>query len=295
MPFVAICICLAVSFLVYSMLNRPVPIGQRRLARVPGRVEAVSAQLDEDDRPTRRQVLEAKLGQLLPHRTRERLAQFIQGAGMTATPETVVAIWAAVGIGVPTLYLASILRSGQAIGQKEMLIGLFTAGISLYLPLALIKSRVRKRRTKLLRAMPDMMDLMVTCVEAGLGIDAALARVSEKAKEPLRDEVRLVLHMMSMGRTRRESLEALAARTGLQEIASFTRSVVQAEQMGVSLGQVLRVQAEALRVQRKQRAEQAAYKAPIKIIVVLVLLIFPSMFVVILGPAALKIMNGGLQ
>ncbi len=299
MLFAVLGICLAVACLAYSLLNRPAPVTDRRLAMLPG-VRSQSMATGRtgtagDEQPSRRSVMEAKLRQLLPTRSRERLERLLIASGMTATPETVLTIWAAVAAGLPGLYLFSTVNSGQGISGQDLLVTGLIAVFGMYAPYALIRSRGGRRRHKLLRALPDTMDLMVTCVEAGLGIDAALARVVGKAKEPLAGEIRLVLHTMSMGRTRRESLELLATRTGLPELTSFASAVIQAEQMGVSLGQVMRVQAEALRTQRKQRAEQAAYKAPVKIIVVLALFIFPSMFVVILGPAVIQALSGGLK
>ncbi len=298
MLFAVMGICLAVACLGYGLLSRPAPVTDRRLAMLPGvrsqALAASAASTASNAEPSRRSVMEAKLRQFLPTGTRDRLERILVASGTTATPETVIALWAAVAAGLPGLYLFSTINSGQGVGTQALLVTGLIAGFGMYGPYALIKSRVGRRRHKLLLALPDTMDLMVTCVEAGLGIDAALTRVVGKAKEPLAGEIRLVLHTMSMGRTRRESLELLATRTGLPELASFASSVIQAEQMGVSLGQVLRVQAEALRTQRKQHAEQAAYKAPVKIIIVLALFIFPSMFVVILGPAVLQAMSGGM-
>ena len=223
----------------------------------------------------------------------ERLDKLLYAAGMRMRPEVAVVVWAGTTIGLPLLYL--LMAGAGSGGSRTVIFALILAGFGVYAPIALLKSRAGKRRKQILRAMPDMMDLLTTCVEAGLGLDAALARAGDKTKEPLGGEVRATLSSISMGTSRRRALEQLAARNGVSELTTFVTSLIQTESMGTSLGTALRVQAEAVRVARKQRAEQSAQKAPIKIIIVLVLLVFPSMFVVVLGPAALAfVVQGGI-
>jgi tight adherence protein C len=284
----------AISALVYTIVHKPEPLAQQRLEAFLGlrdqaRPGATSSRWD--NRPSRGQSIKAMARQFLPNSMLDRLGRMLIAAGMRSAPETVALIWAGVALGLPLFYLFIASQGKSGIGQTQLLVMLLAGGFGAYLPFVLINGRVRRRRAALLKAMPDAMDLLTTCVEAGLGIDAALGRVAEKAKEPLAEEVRLVLRTMAMGRTRREALEQLASRNGLTELTSFVSAVIQAESMGVSLGHVLRVQTEALRVARKQRAEQTAMKAPVKIIVVLALFIFPAMFVVIIGPAVLQFMN----
>jgi tight adherence protein C len=137
--------------------------------------------------------------------------------------------------------------------------------------------------------MPDALDLITVCVEAGLGLDAALARVVEKSSGPLADELSQTLREVVMGRRRREALIDMAGRTGVEELITFINAIVQAEQLGVSVAQVLRVQAEQIRTRRRQRAELTAREAPIKMLFPLVLFIFPAFMVVILGPAVIRI------
>lgn len=287
----AIFAAVAVGLFLYTIMARSAPATQRRLeSLVAGRAEAVVYRGDDDDGPSRGMLLRAKLRHILPSSLLDKLAAFLVQTGVQAPPETVAAIWAAVALGPATLFL--IVRGGLPQGQAALL-PLALVAMGAYVPMVVLRGRANSRRKKILLTLPDAMDLLTTCVEAGLGIDAAIARVAEKTKEPLAEELRIVLRTMAMGGTRRDALSQLAARVGLPEIQSFTSAVIQAEMMGVSLGQVLRVQAEALRVARKQRAEQQAYKAPIKIIVVLALFIFPSMFIVILGPAAISLINNG--
>jgi tight adherence protein C len=290
---VVICGFLAVSLLAYSLLNRPVPMAQQRLAALASGRRAEERVAAEDGPRSRSELLLVKLRAAMPAGYGERLDKLLYAAGMRMRPEVAVVVWAGTTIGLPLLYL--LMAGAGSGGSRTVIFALILAGFGLYAPIALLKSRAGKRRKQILRAMPDMMDLLTTCVEAGLGLDAALARAGDKTKEPLGGEVRATLSSISMGTSRRRALEQLAARNGVTELTTFVTSLIQTESMGTSLGTALRVQAEAVRVARKQRAEQSAQKAPIKIIIVLVLLVFPSMFVVVLGPAALAfVAQGGI-
>lgn len=159
------------------------------------------------------------------------------------------------------------------------------------LPQMWLRQRVGQRQGRIIKSLPDSFDLITTSVEAGLGLDAALARVAEKVEGPFADELRRTLREIGMGRMRREALRELGERTGVPDLITFVNAVIQAEQMGTGIGALLRVQAEQLRVRRRQRAEEQAYKAPIKMLFPLVLCIFPTLFIVILGPAVITIMN----
>jgi tight adherence protein C len=288
---VVICGFLAVSLLAYALLNRPVPMAQQRLAALASGRRAEERVAAEDGPRSRSELLLVKLRAAMPAGYGERLDKLLYAAGMRMRPEVAVVVWAGTTIGLPLLYL--LMAGAGSGGSRTVIFALILAGFGLYAPIALLKSRAGKRRKQILRAMPDMMDLLTTCVEAGLGLDAALARAGDKTKEPLGGEIRATLSSISMGTSRRRALEQLAARNGVSELTTFVTSLIQTESMGTSLGTALRVQAEAVRVARKQRAEQSAQKAPIKIIIVLVLLVFPSMFMVILGPAALAFTEKG--
>lgn len=152
--------------------------------------------------------------------------------------------------------------------------------------------RVRARQHAIQRALPDSLDLVTVCVEAGLSLDAALARVAEKTEGPLTDEIRLTLQEIALGKPRAEALRDLSARSGSADLRSFLAAVIQADQMGVSIADVLRVQSEALRVRRRQRAEELAMTAPIKMLLFAVVpLILPALFIVVLGPAGVRIIE----
>lgn len=154
-----------------------------------------------------------------------------------------------------------------------------------------LQSKVKKRRMAIRSELPDMMDLLSVSVEAGLGFDAALLKITERSKNVLSEEMIKVHREIQMGCLRRDALKGLADRTNIDEIKSFTSAIIQAEQLGISLKNVLKTQSQQLRQQRRQRAEEKAMKAPVKIMIPLVFFIFPVMFIILLAPAAINIMN----
>jgi tight adherence protein C len=178
---------------------------------------------------------------------------------------------------------------------SNILAGLFfggtMAGILYIVPEFWLRARINRRRSDVLLTLPDMLDLLTISVRAGLGFDQALARVVEKMSGSLADEMRRVLAEIRVGRPRRDSLRDLAARVGVAPLTSFVGAIVQAEHLGVPISKVLQVQSEQLRIERRQRAEEMAAKAPIKMLFPLVGCIFPAMFIVILGPAIILIMQ----
>jgi len=150
--------------------------------------------------------------------------------------------------------------------------------------------RVRGRQKAILLMIPDALDLLTISVRAGLGFDGALGKVVEKLKGPLTDEFRRALAEIRVGKARRDALRDIVPRTEVPALTNFIGAVIQAEQLGVSISKVLQVQSEQLRIERRQRAEEQAAKAPIKMLFPLVGCIFPSLFIVILGPAIILIM-----
>jgi tight adherence protein C len=150
--------------------------------------------------------------------------------------------------------------------------------------------RVKKRQKAILLSIPDALDLLTISVRAGLGFDGALAKVVEKLKGPLTEEFRRALAEIRVGKARRDALRDIVPRTEVPPLTNFIGAIIQAEQLGVSISKVLQVQSEQLRIERRQRAEEMAAKAPIKMLFPLVGCIFPSLFIVILGPAIILIM-----
>ncbi|MBI2763175.1 MAG: type II secretion system F family protein [Chloroflexi bacterium] len=172
-----------------------------------------------------------------------------------------------------------------------IVIGVLGLGIGYILPEFWLSGRVKKRQKLVLLQIPDALDLLTISVRAGLGFDAALGKVVEKMKGPLIDEFRRALAEVRVGKVRREALRDIVPRTEVQPLTNFIGAIIQAEQLGVSISKVLQVQSEQLRIERRQRAEEQAAKAPIKMLFPLVGCIFPALFIVILGPAIILIIG----
>ena len=232
------------------------------------------------------------LGKLLPRSMLSGVERslIIAGEPMTMTgflTMVLVATGASAFFGVLIVSVA-----GGGIGTMQLgIVGVITF-IGFVMPFYLIRSRARQRQAAIIRSLADAFDLITTCVEAGLGLDAALARVAEKVEGPFAQELTRSLRDVALGKARRDALKELGERTGVPDLLQFTNAVIQAEAMGSSVGTVLRVQSDQLRVRRRQRAEEQAYKAPVKMLFPLVLCIFPTLFIVILGPAIITIMEG---
>ena len=152
--------------------------------------------------------------------------------------------------------------------------------------------KMSARSYAMILQLPDALDLLTISVEAGLGFDAALSKVVEKMEGPLIDEYRQALAEVRMGRSRRDALRDVATRADAQPVSNFIGAIVQAEQLGVPIAKVLQIQSNQLRIERRQRAEEAAAKAPVKMLFPMVGCIFPTIFIVILGPAIIKVMGG---
>lgn len=163
--------------------------------------------------------------------------------------------------------------------------------IGLFFPTYWLKQRTRQRKEEIDRNLPDVLDLIMVSIEAGLGFDAALLKVVEKQNSVLAQEFNLVLQEIKMGRPRREALKEMAKKNNVDALSNVIASLVQADQLGISMGNVLRNQSKQIRQNRRQRAQEQAQKAPVKIMIPLVFFIFPSIFIVILGPACIQIME----
>ena len=163
--------------------------------------------------------------------------------------------------------------------------------VGLYLPNLWLRSRVAQRQKSIARALPDALDMISICVDAGLGFEAAIQKVAFQWDNDLALEMRRIIHEIRMGVTRSDALRHLADRTGVADVANFVAVLIQADQLGIAIRTVLHTQAEQMRVRRRQRAQEAAQKAPLKMLFPLTIFIFPAMFAVILGPAIPKFMQ----
>ena len=199
---------------------------------------------------------------------------------LTLTP----GVLAVLGAGV-------LLRSGSVSPVALLMGALVGAGLGVAIPVVWLRGRISRRELQIRRELPDALDLLVVSVEAGLGLEGALARVAESREGPVAGEVRRVLADMNLGLGRRRALQNLSTRTGVPAFRALVAAILQADQTGMGLGQVLRAQSEHLRTQRRQTAEESAMKAPLKMLFPLVLFIFPSLFVVILAPAVITLLD----
>jgi tight adherence protein C len=204
--------------------------------------------------------------------------------------ERVVAIRFLVGVILPALYLTM-----SVLGGKLDLLAMVGAGLVFYVgwfgPHSLLSARASRRRENIQRELPDTMDLLTISVEAGLGFDAAVGQCITNIKGTLSDELARVMQEMQLGVARAQAFRNLDTRTEVEELKSFVLAMVQADQFGISVSRVLRAQAAQLRVRRRQRAEEKAMKLPVKMIFPLILCVMPSLFVVIIGPGVVRIVQ----
>lgn len=186
------------------------------------------------------------------------------------------------------LLMVGLFLSHWPLGQVLLIVLLFTI-LGFFFPQLWLQSRINARQTDIRRAMPDAMDLLTICVEAGLGLEAAMAKVSEKWENQLSLAFLRTIREIQLGKIRREAMRDMANRIGLPEMTSFVAAIIQSEILGVSLAKVLRIQSDQMRVRRRQYAEEKAHQAPIKMIIPLAFLIFPSIFIILLTPAGIQL------
>jgi tight adherence protein C len=227
--------------------------------------------------------------EMLPQAFVLRVDKRLTAAGK---PTSVQAFFIAVltlGVLLPvTLFVLLWTGSQGAPTGATLLLVPLAAAFGAALPFVWLSRRAQARQLSIWKSLPGAFDLITTCVEAGLGLDAAFQRVAEKLQGPFTDEVRQMLLEVEMGRPRREALEDLANRTGVPELVAFVNAVIQAQQLGTNLGRVLRAQAHQMRVKRRQRAEETARRMPVKMVFPLVFCMMPSLFIIILGPLAVN-------
>jgi len=183
--------------------------------------------------------------------------------------------------------------SGQAATYRFLFPPLMTA-FGFFMPVIWLSSRIRSRQSEIVKALPDALDLLTICVEAGLGFDAAISKITEKWDDPLSMEFGRVIQEIQLGKLGREALRDMSDRMDVPDITTFIAAVVQAQQLGVSMSKVLRIQSDQMRLRRRQRAEEKAHQAPIKMLFPMAFLIFPALFIVLLGPAVIMIIESGV-
>jgi tight adherence protein C len=224
---------------------------------------------------------------LNPRTSVESVSALLASAGMLETSP--YAFLAAKGVGGCVGAVAGFGIGAATSPGVSLLFAAAFGALGYVLPSVLVGGRAARRRERLVVDLPDALDLLAVSVEAGLGFDAAVAKLTEHMEGPLSREFELALGQMRVGDSRADALRKLAERAGAPEVGAFVRAIVQADQLGTSLGRILRVQAVDTRVKRQAAAEERAMKAPVKMLFPTVLFIFPAMFIVVLGPAMLSL------
>ena len=273
---------------------------QARLAEFIQRGDVTSLEEIELSQPFSQRVLVPlinRIGEIsarfTPQRAIQSTARQMELAGnpWPIDAATFLAIRFIIGVLLGGLAVVAFIGSTTWSGtDKAMLIGGAAFG-GFFLPHIMLATRVTRRQKEIRKAMPDALDLLTICVEAGLGFDAAMSKVAEKWETELSLAFARVIREVQLGKVRRDALKDMADRLGIAEMTSFVAAIIQSELLGVSMARVLRIQADQMRIKRRQRAEEEAHKAPIKMIIPMALLIFPTIMIIILTPAAIQIME----
>ncbi len=277
---------------------------QRRLEEFSARGETIDLEKIELSQPFSERIIypfARKLGELA--------TKFTPGSALQSTAKK-LELAGNPGKMDPTMFLALRFIGGFGFGGvlflvfsispldwpfgRILLVSVIAAALGFFFPQLWLESKIAQRQKAIRLAMPDSLDLLTICVEAGLGFDAAMSKVYEKWENELALAFGRVLREIQLGKLRRDALRDMAERIGIPEMTSFVAAVIQSEQLGVSMSKVLRIQADQMRIKRRQRAEEEAHKAPIKMLFPMGLLIFPSLMIVLLTPAALKFFQSAL-
>jgi tight adherence protein C len=277
---------------------------QQRLAEFAARGETATLEEIELSQPFSERViipLARRIGDIVTRFTPQNALQStarkleLAGSPRGLDPATFWALRIIIAVATAgfLLFIFNVGSINWSLGRKVLVLLGFTA-LGFYIPEMLLTSRIQRRQKAIRRAMPDALDLLTICVEAGLGFDGAMQKVSDKWNNELSQAFGRVIRELSLGKLRREALRDMADRIGIAEMTSFVAAVIQSEQLGVSMAKVLRIQADQMRIKRRQIAEEAAHKAPIKMLIPMALLIFPAICIVLMTPAALSLFRSAL-
>jgi tight adherence protein C len=278
---------------------------QDRLAEYAERGEITDLEEIELSQPLTERILfpiARKLGELAlrftPQNAIQQTAHKLELAGSPGGMDPTV-FWAlrmaGLSLGAILFFVATIAPEGSFLQGRGLMIGIPAAAMGFFLPELWLQGRISKRQTDVRKALPDALDLLTICVEAGLGFDGAMNKVYEKWDNVVALAFGRVIREIQLGKLRRDALRDMADRLGVPEMTSFIAAVIQSEQLGVSLAKVLHIQADQMRIKRRQIAEEAAHKAPIKMLIPMAILIFPSICIVLMTPAILMLMQSALS
>jgi len=278
---------------------------QARLAEYAARGETATLEEIELSQPLSERVvlpLARKFGEFALRFTPQNALQATQKKielagsprGLEPTVFWTIRFITAVFVGALMAFLMTIGLDNWSWGTKILVIFGFVI-LGFYMPELFLESKIQRRQKGVRRAMPDALDLLTICVEAGLGFDGAMQKVYEKWDNELSLAFGRVLREIQLGKLRREALRDMSDRLGVAEMTSFVAAVIQSEQLGVSMAKVLRIQSDQMRIKRRQLAEEEAHKAPIKMLIPMALLIFPSICIVLMAPAVLMLLRSALK
>lgn len=300
LPFITLLTFLTIFVVIYLLLSTYMPINGPTEMRLKALEGITKGRTD----------IEEELGEFFSKRVLSPIVTYLAAGLFRFTPQSTFQIMEermaiAGGLGKLSVEQFFLLCAFLAVALPMMIggfllsvhaplnkvVGLSMIGfvVGLVFPMLLLNQKIATRKLSMQKDLPDILDLLTVSVEAGLGFDGALAKLAEKMKGALVEEFNRVLQEIRMGLSRREALSAMGRRCDVPDVSLFTTSLVQADQLGVSIGNVLRVQSASMRDKRRQRAEEKAMKAPIKMMLPLVLFIFPTIFIVLLGPAVIQV------
>jgi tight adherence protein C len=303
---VGVVILLAVVMIVIGLRDTgDVDPLQDRLAEYAARGEITDLEEIELSQPITERIvfpIARKLGELAlrftPQNAIQQTTKKLELAGNPGRMDATV-FWAlrmaGLSLGALLFFVAMIAPEGSFLKGRGLMIGIPAAALGFFMPELWLGGRISKRQGDVRKAMPDALDLLTICVEAGLGFDAAMAKVYEKWDNVVAISFGRVIREIQLGKLRRDALKDMAERLGVPEMTSFIAAVIQSEQLGVSLARVLRIQADQMRIKRRQLAEEAAHKAPIKMLIPMAILIFPSICIVLMTPAIIMLMQSALS
>lgn len=290
-----------VGLIYYGMRDSESDPLQARLAEygdrdLPQSLEEIELSLPFQDRVLR--PLFRKLAELItrltPERQLEETRRQLELAGNPNHMDAATFLGLRIGATVLLTVLAFLLFVVLNRTQNGILYVLGGAALGYFMPALWLKGQISRRQENVVRALPDALDLLTICVEAGLGFDAAMGKVYEKWDNELAIAFGRVLQEIGLGKLRREAMRDMANRMDVPDLTTFVAAIIQADQLGVSMAKILRVQSDQMRVKRRQRAQEKAQQAPVKMIIPMVLLIFPSIWIVLLGPSIIILLESGI-
>ncbi len=300
-PILVFAACIAGVWAVLSLISNRNSRAQDRLARISSRPPSV---VEADEKKSKKErfqgvmdTAKALSGPLMPQTELEQSKLKVRLANAGFRSDSAISVY--LGARFASLLLFLLIALGYALPKFGLSLStlkwvVFLGGFGFYMPTIILWWIRKKRQEAIFLSLPDALDLLVVCVESGLGLDAALRKVCEEMKEHAKvlcEEITLSNFQLQMGRPRREVLHDLGVRTGVDDVRSLAAILIQADRFGSSIASALRVQSDSMRTRRRQIAEEKAAKTAVKLIFPLVLFIFPGIFVVLVGPAAISIMQ----